>query len=237
MISINLIALPFLHRPPLDPNVFYMSPTPQSPSIKSQDSPSFPYPTPPASLEGHPTLQSPLFSFGGSTPTSLGPGTTFYGFDPLVCSGGTEGTTINMMEIQDGGGNPSGGDVDCKIFPAPLASVDEIVLSLGKAIKRDVNSLISIAKNFSESEPIPAGGEGVIKLESSTAGNFPFSDTLQLLTPSSSPSMQTSSGSPPMEDSAVNELKVNEASQMEAQPASSSLSLCNGFDAFLDPNR
>lgn len=58
----------FVCRPPLDP-VFYPSPTPQSPSIHSQDSPSFIYPTPPASLESH-NLQSPLFPFPSTTSTN-----------------------------------------------------------------------------------------------------------------------------------------------------------------------
>ncbi|CAG7831628.1 unnamed protein product, partial [Allacma fusca] len=48
--------------PPLEAS-FYTSPTPQSPSVNSQDSPSFMYPTPPASLESHNALQSPLFPF------------------------------------------------------------------------------------------------------------------------------------------------------------------------------
>lgn len=134
-----------------------------------------------------------------------------------------------MVEIE--GGNEG----ECKVYPDPSA-VDEIVLSLGEAIKRDVNSLISITKNFSEEGP--GTRESVIKAESSGAGSKVFSEAIQFLTPSSSPTMTlTSTGSPLMEDPAVKELKVNEAAQMEAQAGNSPPSLAERLDVFLNPNR
>ena len=248
IVSLCIYSLFSYIRPPLDSNnIFYSSPTPQSPSIHSQDSPSFIYPTPPASLESHNALQSPLFPYSNSTSgvsSSSLPGSTplLYPFEhtqtSFTCPPGTttNPTIINMMEID--GQSP----LDDGLFTSvpTTTSSNNFTSGGGTPTGLDVNSLLANT-NFNNTLMSTEGGSGTIVHPSTTMMVRHFgsvkarntsggsnSETVNFLTPSCSPSLMGSSST---DDSlqSVKELKVNEAGRMDC-------SLVEG-DVFLNPNR